>query len=75
MGFMLVQGLLRHDPFSGHLFVFRGRRANLIKIAYWDRHRSVPLHQAAGAWCFPVAIKRRAERDDDADVGAIIDAD
>ena len=23
---MLVQGVLRQDPFSGHLFVFRGRR-------------------------------------------------
>lgn len=33
---MLVQGVLRHDPFSGQLFVFRGRRANLIKIVYWD---------------------------------------
>jgi len=34
---ILVQGLLRQDPFSGHLFVFRGRtRANLIKIVFWD---------------------------------------
>jgi transposase len=33
---MLVQGVLRQDPFSGHLFVFRGRKANLIKIVYWD---------------------------------------
>jgi transposase len=34
---MLVQGVLRQDPFSGHLFVFRGRtRANLIKIIFWD---------------------------------------
>lgn len=34
---MLVQGVLGQDPFSGHLFVFRGRtRANLIKIVYWD---------------------------------------
>jgi transposase len=33
---MLVQGVLRQDPFSGHLFVFRGRnRANLIKIVFW----------------------------------------
>lgn len=34
---MLVQGVLRQDPFSGHLFVFRGRKANLIKIVvHWD---------------------------------------
>lgn len=33
---LLVQEVLRQDPFSGHLFVFRGRRANLIKIVFWD---------------------------------------
>ena len=33
---MLVQGVLEQDPFSGHLFAFRGRRANLIKILFWD---------------------------------------
>ncbi len=33
---MLVQGLLVEDPFSGHLFAFRGRKANLIKIVFWD---------------------------------------
>jgi len=34
---MLVQEVLRQDPFTGHLFVFRGRtRANLIKIVFWD---------------------------------------
>lgn len=33
---MLVQGVLRQDPFSGHLFVFRGRKASLIKIVFWD---------------------------------------
>ena len=32
-----VQNTLKDDPFSGHIFVFRGRsRANLIKIVYWD---------------------------------------
>ena len=33
---LLVQEVLRQDPFSGHLFVFRARKANLIKIVYWD---------------------------------------
>lgn len=33
---MMVQDVLEEDPFSGHLFAFRGGRANLIKILYWD---------------------------------------
>ena len=33
---MLVQGALQADPFSGHLFAFRGRKANMIKILFWD---------------------------------------
>lgn len=33
---VMVQEVLRQDVFSGHLFVFRGRRANLLKIVYWD---------------------------------------
>jgi transposase len=33
---VLVQEMLKQDPFSGHLFVFRGRRADLVKILFWD---------------------------------------
>ena len=33
---MLVQQALSEDPFSGHLFVFRGRRGDLLKIIWWD---------------------------------------
>ena len=32
----LAQGTLKQDPFSGHLFVFRGRRGDLLKVLYWD---------------------------------------
>jgi transposase len=28
--------VLRHDPHSGHLFVFRGRRGGLIKVLWHD---------------------------------------
>ncbi len=31
-----IQEVLGHDPFSGHLFVFRGRRGDLVKVLYWD---------------------------------------
>lgn len=28
--------VLEEDPYSGHLFVFRGRRGDLLKIIWWD---------------------------------------
>ena len=31
-----VQGTLCRDPFAGHLFVFRGRRGDMIKLLWWD---------------------------------------
>ena len=33
---MLVQETLKRDPHGGHLFVFRGRRADLIKVIWHD---------------------------------------
>ena len=33
---MMVQNVLKEDPFSGSVFVFRGRRGDLIKVLYWD---------------------------------------
>jgi transposase len=32
----LVQLSLHEDPFSGQLFVFRGRRGDRVKILWWD---------------------------------------
>jgi len=32
----LVQTQLQEDPFSGQLFVFRGRRGDRIKVLWWD---------------------------------------
>jgi transposase len=31
-----VQERLAQDPFGGHLFVFRGRRGDLLKVPWWD---------------------------------------
>jgi len=30
-----VQTALAEDPFSGHVFVFRGKRGDLIKVLWW----------------------------------------
>jgi transposase len=31
-----VTSVLNADPFSGHLFLFRSKRADYLKVLYWD---------------------------------------
>lgn len=31
-----VANVLQADPFSGHLFIFRGKRSDYLKLVYWD---------------------------------------
>ena len=32
----LAEAVLKQDPYSGHLLVFRGRRGDLVKIVWWE---------------------------------------
>ena len=32
----LVQVVLSKDPFAGHVFVFRGRRGDQVKLLWWS---------------------------------------
>jgi transposase len=32
----VAQTVLEQGPFSGHVFVFRGKRGDLIKLLWWD---------------------------------------
>jgi len=48
---VLAQETLAQDPFSGHLFVFRGKRGDLVKILYWD---------GQGSACSPSGWRRAA---------------
>jgi transposase len=32
----LIETVLEQAPYSGHVFVFRGRRGDLIKLLWWD---------------------------------------
>ena len=32
----LVQTVLAENPFTGHVFVFRGRRGDIVKVLWFD---------------------------------------
>lgn len=34
--FELVQNTINQDPYTGHIFLFRSRRGNVIKALWWD---------------------------------------
>src|ERR1700755_3636326 len=36
--FALVRARLHADPLSGHLFIFRNRTADRLKVLYWGGH-------------------------------------
>ena len=62
---LLVQESLKRDPHAGDLYVFRGRRGDLIKIiilARWPGR--LPIHQEVGARAFPVALHSGRRRHD-----------
>ena len=60
-----VQERMAQDPFCGHLFVFRGRRGNLIKVLWWDG-QGLCLLQATGERAVRLALAGRWQGGDHA---------
>jgi transposase len=58
----LVQGVLKEDPLSGHLFVFRNRRGDRIKLLLWDTDGFLILYKRLekGTFRFPVGSEAEA---------------
>lgn len=62
--FALVENVILEDPFSGHLFVFRNRRRDRLKILWWDRDGLAIFYKRIekGAFQFPTdAAVRKAK--------------
>ena len=55
--FLLVRERLKADPLSGHLFIFRNRSADRLKVLYWGGHGLCLWCQRleAGRYHFPDA--------------------
>jgi transposase len=53
----LIESALTLDPLSGHLYVFRSRRGDRIKILYWDRDGYAMWYKRLerGTFRFPAA--------------------
>ena len=34
----VVRHVIRQEPMSNHLFVFRGRRGHMLRVLFWDRN-------------------------------------
>ena len=72
------------NPFSGHMFVFRGRQGDLIKIIWWDgqgacvaivsRTNGVPMATLQAVGEGPVCLAFSQRRQDRVDPGAVRDA-
>ena len=60
--FALVGSRLKADPLSGHLFIFRNRTADRLKVLYWGGHGLCLWSQRleAGRYHFPAATDESA---------------
>ena len=61
---LLVQETLKADPHSGHLFVFRGRRGDLIKVIWHDGQGACLFSKRLekGRFIWPTVAKSTSER-------------
>lgn len=57
----LVEHVLKEDPLSGHLFVFRNRRGDRVKLLYWDRDGLCIWYKRLEAGTFRFPAPREGE--------------
>ncbi len=72
---MLVQEVLKQDPFSGHFFCVPGPKGQPHQDRVLGREWPVPVHQSAGGRTLPLARRRRAGRHGGVDFRAAVDVD
>ena len=72
-----AQTVLGRDPFSGHVFCFRGRRGDFVKLLWWDGDGQCLFAKRLERGCWrgsPIRVAARRGGDGGADAGATVDA-
>lgn len=71
----LVQEKIREDPFSGHLFVFRNRGRDRLKVLYWARDGLAIWMKRLekGVFRFPVSDQTERLEIDASDLHALLE--
>ncbi len=60
-----VRQHLQADPLSGHVFVFRNKRGDRLKLLYWDEDGFVIVYKRLERGTFRWPGSRRASRASD----------
>ncbi len=54
----MTERIIQREPLSGHLFVFRNKRGDRLKILYWDRDGFAIWYKRLeqGTFCLPATV-------------------
>ena len=69
--FALVESVINENPLSGHLFLFRNRKRDRVKLLYWDQDGLVIWYKRLeeGSYQFPsdLAVQKNRQADTQTD--------